>query len=63
MQFKFTGKTDKLTIKVQPPVLTPEDEKRLKEAEQRAPPTDDCLQQAARSSQGPTRREELSYNH
>jgi hypothetical protein len=25
--FKFTGKIDKLTIKVTPPVLTPEDEK------------------------------------
>jgi arylsulfatase len=34
--FKFTGKIDKLTIRVQPPVLTPEDEKRLKEAEQSA---------------------------
>ena len=29
--FKFTGKIDKLTIKVTPPVLTPEDEKRLNE--------------------------------
>jgi hypothetical protein len=34
--FKFTGKLDKLTIKLEPPVLTPEDEKRLKEAEQSA---------------------------
>jgi arylsulfatase A-like enzyme len=34
--FKFTGKIDKLTIKLEPPVLTPEDEKRLKEAEQSA---------------------------
>jgi hypothetical protein len=34
--FKFTGKIDKLTIKLEPPVLTPEDEKRLKEAAQRA---------------------------
>ena len=34
--FKFTGKIDKLTIKLEPPVLTPEDLKRLKEAEQSA---------------------------
>jgi len=34
--FKFTGKIDKLTIKLEPPVLTPEDEKRLREAEQSA---------------------------
>ena len=34
--FKFTGKIEKLTIKLEPPVLTPEDEKRLKEAEQSA---------------------------
>jgi hypothetical protein len=34
--FKFTGKIDKLTIKLEPPVLTPEDKKRLKEAEQSA---------------------------
>jgi hypothetical protein len=31
-----TGKIDKLTIKLEPPVLTPEDEKRLKEAKQSA---------------------------
>ena len=34
--FKFTGKIDKLTISVEPPKLTPEDEKRLKEAEAQA---------------------------
>ena len=34
--FKFTGKIDKLTIKLEPPMLTPDDEKRLKEAEQSA---------------------------
>jgi len=34
--FKFTGKIDKLTIKLEPPVLTPEDKKRLNEAEQSA---------------------------
>ena len=30
--FKFTGKIDKLTITVEPPVLTPEDEKKLADA-------------------------------
>jgi arylsulfatase len=30
--FRFTGKIDKLTIKVEPPKLTPEDVKKLKEA-------------------------------
>jgi arylsulfatase len=34
--FKFTGKIDKLTITVAPPVLTPEDEKRLMSAEKSA---------------------------
>jgi arylsulfatase len=34
--FKFTGRIDKLTIAVEPPKLTPEDEKRLKEAEAKA---------------------------
>ncbi|MGA2402569.1 MAG: arylsulfatase, partial [Syntrophobacteraceae bacterium] len=34
--FKFTGKIDKLTIAVEPAKLTPEDEKRLKEAEAKA---------------------------
>jgi hypothetical protein len=37
--FKFTGKIEKLTINLEPPVLTPEDEKRLKEAEQSAEDT------------------------
>ena len=32
--FKFTGKLNKLTIKIDRPQLTPEDEKRLMEAEQ-----------------------------
>ena len=31
--FKFTGKLSKLTIKIDRPQLTPEDEKRLMEAE------------------------------
>jgi arylsulfatase len=31
--FAFTGKIDKLTISIAPPVLTPEDEKKLMEAE------------------------------
>ena len=30
--FKFTGKIDKLTIAVEPPVLTPEDEKKQADA-------------------------------
>jgi hypothetical protein len=30
--FKFTGKIDKLTITVEPPELTPEDEKKLMES-------------------------------
>jgi hypothetical protein len=30
--FRFTGKIDKLTISIEPPNLTPEDEKRLREA-------------------------------
>ncbi|MCL5126247.1 MAG: arylsulfatase [Deltaproteobacteria bacterium] len=34
--FKFTGKIDKLTVAIDPPKLTPEDEKRLKEAADRA---------------------------
>jgi len=34
--FKFTGKIDKLTITVEPPELTPEDEKKLKEGAARA---------------------------
>jgi arylsulfatase A-like enzyme len=34
--FKLTAKLDKLTIKVTPPKLTPEDEKKLKEAEAKA---------------------------
>jgi hypothetical protein len=34
--FKLTAKLDKLTIKVAPPKLTPEDEKKLKEAEAKA---------------------------
>lgn len=33
--FKFTGKIDKITIKLEPPQLTPEDVKKLKEAERR----------------------------
>ena len=33
--FKFTGKRTKLTLKVDRPRLTPEDEKHLKEASQR----------------------------
>jgi hypothetical protein len=33
--FKFTGKLDKLTLKIDRPTLTPEDEKRLREAQQR----------------------------
>jgi arylsulfatase A-like enzyme len=32
--FKFTGKIDKLTISVEPPKLTPEDEKKLRDAAQ-----------------------------
>jgi hypothetical protein len=34
--FEFTGKLDKLTIAVERPKLTPEDEKRLKEGEEKA---------------------------
>jgi hypothetical protein len=34
--FKFTGKIDKLTIAIDRPKLTPEDERRLKEAEAKA---------------------------
>jgi arylsulfatase A-like enzyme len=34
--FKFTGKIDKLTISVEPPKLTPADEKRLQEAYEKA---------------------------
>lgn len=30
--FRFTGEIDKLTISVEPPVLTPADEKRLADA-------------------------------
>jgi len=33
--FPFTGKIDKLTITLEPPKLTPEDEKKLKEAQMR----------------------------
>jgi hypothetical protein len=33
--FKFTGKIDKITIKLEPPKLSPEDVKKLKEAERR----------------------------
>jgi hypothetical protein len=33
--FKFTGKIDKITIKLEPPKLSPEDIKKLKEAERR----------------------------
>jgi arylsulfatase len=31
--FKFTGKIDKLTVAVAPPVLTPADEARLRDAQ------------------------------
>ncbi len=34
--FRFTGEIDKLTISVEPPQLTPEDEKRLREAYEKA---------------------------
>jgi hypothetical protein len=34
--FKFTGKINKLTVALDPPTLTPEDEKKLKEAERAA---------------------------
>ena len=34
--FPFTGKISKLTIAVEPPKLTPEDEKKLAEAERAA---------------------------
>jgi arylsulfatase len=34
--FRFTGKLAKLTIKLDRPKLTPEDEKRLREASQRS---------------------------
>jgi arylsulfatase len=34
--FKFTGKIDKLTIKLEPPVLTPEDIKKLESANRAA---------------------------
>ena len=33
--FNFTGKIDKLTISVEPPKLTPDDIKKLKEAERK----------------------------
>jgi hypothetical protein len=33
--FRFTGKLDELTLKIDRPKLTPEDEKRLHEAQQR----------------------------
>ena len=33
--FKFTGKLNKLTLRIDRPKLTPEDEKRLREAQQR----------------------------
>jgi hypothetical protein len=33
--FKFTGKIDKVTIVLEPPKLTPEDVKKLKDAEMR----------------------------
>jgi hypothetical protein len=33
--FKFTGKIDKITIKLEPPKLTPEDIKKFKEAEEK----------------------------
>ena len=36
MPFAFTGKIDKLTIAVEPPVLTEEDMKKLLEAEHAA---------------------------
>lgn len=36
LPFKFTGKIDKLTIAITPPKLTPEDVKKLKEAEAKA---------------------------
>ena len=36
MPFKFTGKIDKLTIAIDRPKLTPEDVKKLKEAEAKA---------------------------
>jgi hypothetical protein len=34
--FRFTGKLDKLTLKIERPKLTAEDEKRLRDAEVRA---------------------------
>ena len=34
--FKFTGKIDKLTIALDRPMLTPEDEKKLMEAQAKA---------------------------
>jgi len=33
--FRFTGKLNKLTLKIEPPVLTPADEKQLREKAQR----------------------------
>ena len=36
MPFKFTGKIDRLTISLEPPVLTEEDKKKLAEAERAA---------------------------
>ena len=36
MPFAFTGKIDKLTISVAPPVLTEDDKKKLMEAEHAA---------------------------
>ena len=33
--FKFTGKIDKITIKLEPPKLSPEDIKKLEDAERR----------------------------
>ena len=34
--FTFTGKLNKLTISVEPPKLTPEDEKKLRDAQRAA---------------------------
>ena len=48
MPFKFTGKIDKLTITVEPPKLTAEDEKRLKEAEAKAERRPVTARQASR---------------
>jgi hypothetical protein len=35
MAFRFTGKLNKLTLEIEPPVLTPADEKLLREGGQR----------------------------